>query len=446
MQRLMRILAIPALSVSCATGAEVQEPAQRRPAASAAPANSTEPSGPWNVTPQGDRLGQASSGGGGGAATVGVSGRAPTTGDHGGAGSGSATTSGVSGASSADAGEAGDAGGAGGGAPAPEESAAGLATSGGQGGAPSQPACPSETRARLANGECVDRFEELAIAKTPMNIAITNDGTIWFSDHGTHEIIAIDQEGTVLRRIPLPEVEAQRELLSGDDSGDVVLWYTDSASQTLSQVTRSGETRSFKIGNYLTGIALAPNGHLFAADMLGKAILEVAPTGELLNRWDAGPSSTITTDPEGNVWYPQSGNQTMGYLSSTGEPNEFRISGGVPNDLTAGPDDAVWFVDGFYHQVGRIDSGGLFRCFDLAPTSSPQRIVKGRDGVLWFTEFAMNQIGRVVGENVRITHYPVPTQYSAPYGIAVAPDGTVWFTESASGKIGRLIPDAPLRP
>jgi streptogramin lyase len=158
------------------------------------------------------------------------------------------------------------------------------------------------------------------------------------------------------------------------------------------------------------------------------------PFSSRRNSWAAGPSSTITIDQDGNVWYPQSGNQTIGRRTLAGEATEVPISEGAPNDICVGSRWCDWFVDGFLQRIGRIEPSGFFRTFDLPPKSSPERIVAGRDKALWFTERSINKIGRISTTGTKtITHYPIPTESSEPYGIAIALDGTVWFTESATG-------------
>ena len=63
----------------------------------------------------------------------------------------------------------------------------------------------------------------------------------------------------------------------------------------------------------------------------------------------------------------------------------------------------------------------------------------GPDGALWFVEKFGNNIGRIT-TNGTITEYPIPTARSAPWAIGPGPDGGLWFTEAATNKIGRLQP------
>src|SRR5215831_11532661 len=68
-----------------------------------------------------------------------------------------------------------------------------------------------------------------------------------------------------------------------------------------------------------------------------------------------------------------------------------------PNDITKGPDGALWFIEGGagINKIGRIDpSTGTVTEFTIpTPDSGPMNITTGPDGALWFTEFNMNKIG-----------------------------------------------------
>jgi hypothetical protein len=69
--------------------------------------------------------------------------------------------------------------------------------------------------------------------------------------------------------------------------------------------------------------------------------------------------------------------------------------------------------------------------FPLPTTNSgPNQITAGPDGALWFTESFASQIGRITTSGV-VTEYPTPTPSSNPSGITVGPDGAIWFTESS---------------
>src|SRR2546425_9241603 len=57
--------------------------------------------------------------------------------------------------------------------------------------------------------------------------------------------------------------------------------------------------------------------------------------------------------------------------------------------------------------------------------SSPQEITVGPDGALWFTQLGSNQIGRITTGGV-ITEFAIPSANSGPRGITTGPDGALW--------------------
>jgi streptogramin lyase len=79
------------------------------------------------------------------------------------------------------------------------------------------------------------------------------------------------------------------------------------------------------------------------------------------------------------------------------------------------------------------------------PFSSPLGITAGPDGALWFAEGFGNKIGRITTTGV-VEEFPVPTLASNPGGITARPDGALWFTELSGEEIGRIAPPASPAP
>jgi virginiamycin B lyase len=152
-------------------------------------------------------------------------------------------------------------------------------------------------------------------------------------------------------------------------------------------------------------------------------------------------------------------------------PEEFAL----PNDLTTGPDGAVWVTDSSLGRIWRIAGKGKVRSYDLGnlpggiatahgsmwvadsdaihrvetdgtserfPLSSGAfaiDIAQGADGALWFTEGRGNAIGRLALDGT-ITEYPLPTAGANPTQIVAGSDGALYFVESA-GNVGRITTD-----
>ena len=97
----------------------------------------------------------------------------------------------------------------------------------------------------------------------------------------------------------------------------------------------------------------------------------------------------------------------------------------IPSTITTGPDGALWFTEQHGPNIGRITTAGVITEF-LVPTprSDPYGLTFGPDGALWFTEYSGNKIGRITTAGV-ITEFPVPTVASQPYGLTFGPDGAL---------------------
>ena len=124
------------------------------------------------------------------------------------------------------------------------------------------------------------------------------------------------------------------------------------------------------------------------------------------------------------------------------------LHAGAPDDITAGPDGAMWFTECRINKIGRIAPAGAITEYPLPnggiySGSCPLNITNGSDGALWFIEngnTSSHQIGRIsTGGN--ITEYTVPNT-ECPFcqvgGIAAGPDGALWFTVASANQIGRI--------
>ena len=132
--------------------------------------------------------------------------------------------------------------------------------------------------------------------------------------------------------------------------------------------------------------------------------------------------------------------------AAAGAIDEFTLPAGTqPGGITAGSDDALWFVEEGPSAIGRITTGGAVTDhFAVNAAAAPpdvsalDQITLGPDGNLWFTQPADDQIGRMTIPGGAVTEYNVPNADNEPEGITVGPDGAIWFTAAGVDKIGRI--------
>jgi virginiamycin B lyase len=158
----------------------------------------------------------------------------------------------------------------------------------------------------------------------------------------------------------------------------------------------------------------------------------------------------ITTGPDGALWFTQPRDDQIGRITTAGNVEEFPLpsasfpAGSRPESITVGPDNALWFTAGGIGKIGRISSTPphditAFPSVGIAG-SGLSDITRGSDGALWFTESnpIANSIGRITTNGDITHHYAVPTPGAEPSGITLGPAGSLWFTESSAGQIGQI--------
>ena len=156
-----------------------------------------------------------------------------------------------------------------------------------------------------------------------------------------------------------------------------------------------------------------------------------------------GDPEDVAAGPDGNIWYVDSAVDVVGRVTPDGSITEFTniASGAGSTAITKGPDGAMWFTESSKGRIGRIEMDGTVTEFDTGSGSDvPTDIVKGPDGNLWFTlRNDGGAIGRMTPEGDVMIFSSGLSIGSSPRGIAAGPDGALWFTESAiPGRIGRI--------
>jgi virginiamycin B lyase len=190
-----------------------------------------------------------------------------------------------------------------------------------------------------------------------------------------------------------------------------------------------------------------------------------------------GTPLSITSGPDGNLWFTDYGTDEIGMINPTTHTiTEFPIPnsyyGPVElSDITTGPDGNLWFTgnnvfSGETALIGMINpTTHAITEFPIAnPDAELSGITSGPDGNLWFTEFpgfsppglpggplptpaGPSKIGMINPSTHAIAEFPTPNN-ARPGGITAGPDGNLGFTESLydpttglyAGQIGMINP------
>jgi streptogramin lyase len=195
-----------------------------------------------------------------------------------------------------------------------------------------------------------------------------------------------------------------------------------------------------------SGITVGPDGALWFPNFGNDSIGRITTAGVVSNYTDpsiVNPGG-ITAGPDGALWFTNEGTETetgavgvsIGRITTAGAVTDYTATSmAQPFVITVGPDQALWFTNLGNGSIGRITTAGVLTNY-FAPDTDPTGITTGPDGALWFTNFENNSIGRITTEGV-VTTFTAPS-ISHPDNISAGPDGALWFTNSEGNSIGRI--------
>jgi streptogramin lyase len=177
----------------------------------------------------------------------------------------------------------------------------------------------------------------------------------------------------------------------------------------------------------------------------GVGLAGAAPLGEI-RELPQGPGispDSITTGPDGNLWYTRDGFDGLVRITVDGVTTEFPGLSDNPSGITLGPDGNLWFT--MFDAVGRMTAPGVYEEFASAGTAgmSGRGITTGPDGLLWFAQFNQGQIGTIdpLAADPAATINELNVGIN-PYAITVGSDGNLWFTLLfGGGGLGRMTPE-----
>jgi virginiamycin B lyase len=130
-------------------------------------------------------------------------------------------------------------------------------------------------------------------------------------------------------------------------------------------------------------------------------------------------------------------------MTTSGSVTQYSDNGAEGNDITTGPDGALWFSLSFQYAIGHVTTSGTVT-FKPTPAINARSysagIATGADGAVWFSLRA-SAVGRMTTSGF-VNECPTPTQVQGgttlPLGMTAGPDDAMWFAENSAGKIGRI--------
>src|SRR6478735_1945238 len=176
----------------------------------------------------------------------------------------------------------------------------------------------------------------------------------------------------------------------------------------VGQVNLAGLYRLYRTKGETYGIAVLPDGTVFATEPYTSRIARITPDGVVTEfttpTFKASPGA-IAAGPDGNAWFAESGLgdvAKIGRITPAGSISEFQVpqlpylDTTIPADvgtIVPGTDDRLWFTTGL--GVGSISTTGAVTTFPLPEPASPQGLALGTDGTLWVTHANIPRVDRL---------------------------------------------------
>jgi virginiamycin B lyase len=210
----------------------------------------------------------------------------------------------------------------------------------------------------------------------------------------------------------------------------------------------SGRYRLYRTKGETFGIAVMPDGTVFATEPYTSRIARITTDGQVTEfptpTRDAGPGA-ITAGPDGNAWFTEStpgAGAAIGRITPDGRITEFPVrplpygDTTVPADvgpIVGGADNRLWFTTGL--GVGSITTSGDIVTFSLPEPTSPAGIAAAADGTLWVTQSSIPRVDRLTPAG-EVEPLVLPDDADG-VSLAPGPDGAMYFTQSSGHLLWR---------
>ncbi len=212
---------------------------------------------------------------------------------------------------------------------------------------------------------------------------------------------------------------------------------------------------------YPDGIATDPEGNVWVADSGNNRIQEFNSEGKFIREFGSEGSSKgqflyptgIATDPEGNVWAADSGNNRVQEFDPEGEfIREFGSEGSgdgqfyYPEGIATDAEGNVWVADTGNARIQEFDAeGGFIRKFSegYGPFYCPRGIATDPEGNVWVVDPCNSRVHEFNPEGKFMNiifgfEGSGNGEFLYPYGIATDSEGNVLLADTGNNRVQKF--------
>jgi len=258
----------------------------------------------------------------------------------------------------------------------------------------------------------------LALVNSPIGIAVSADGSVYFMEQGNHRIRRVGPNGII----------------------------ATVAGNGIPGFSGDGGPATQASFNYPHSIAVGPDGSLYIGDFLNHRIRRVSPNGII---------ATVA------------GNGTKGFSGDGGAATSASLN--APVGIAVGADGSLYISDGENNRIRRVGPDGIIATVagngtrgysgDGGPATSaslnaPVGIAVSTAGNLYIADIGNHRIRRVGVDGIIATIAgngavgysgdggpAAQASFNYPYSIAVGADSSVYIADNGNNRVRRIGPD-----
>lgn len=279
----------------------------------------------------------------------------------------------------------------------------------------------------------------------PYWLTAGTDGTIWYTNDGAADVVGMDSNGSILRR-----VDAGARTFGIATAADGRHWFANRQGndQGVGRVDADGGNYTFfpSGGTALQAVTIGPDGNPWFTEWDGGGRIGTVRADGTVVRFPVGSNAGygLTAGPDGNVWYAELNRNGVGEyvrVTPSGQATRWPADPGLA-DIAADGSGNLWVVSestSTSHNILKINTSGQELDRYNVPNAGIRQIALGPDGAMWFTACNDGKIGRIDASGAVQTWVADPDNPTAcPFDIVWGPGGDMWYTVLGSGSIGRI--------
>ncbi len=240
------------------------------------------------------------------------------------------------------------------------------------------------------------RHIALGEGSAPHGVIIGPDGAPWITDGGQNAIVRVDPQTEQVRVWKLPEDTGYTNMNTASFDRQGRIWWTGQAGFYGVLEPQSGRQAVYRAprGRGPYGITTTPEGRVFYVSLAGSFLAEInLTTGESTIIEPPTPrqgARRVWSDSRGVLWISEwnSGNLSR-YNPADGSWRSWRLPGNAPQTYAVYVDeqDKVWVTDWGANAMLRFDPATeRFEAVASPRGNARVRQILGRPGEVWFPE------------------------------------------------------------